>query len=166
MFVGSAIPAWVGARAMDIGGFVEPETLRSDFGEYLLSSPAVMGVGGVVPADGGVPAIPIDVDLKGLVYYPKSRFQEAGYQIPNTWDELVALSHQIAADGGTPWYFAFDSGYGSGWPGTDMIESLVMRVPTGGVDTYDAWTVLWPVFGFASGVAWSTEFTPLASASL
>ena len=141
VFVGSATPAWVGARAMDIGGFVEPETLQSDFGEYLLSTPTVMGVGGgVVPADGEILAIPIDVDLKGLVYYPEAEFREAGYEIPNTWDELVALSHQIAADGGTPWCFAFESGYGSGWPGTDFIESLVMRVPGGGVDTYDAWT--------------------------
>ena len=38
VFVGGAIPAWAEARAMDISGFVDPETLRSDFGEYLLSA--------------------------------------------------------------------------------------------------------------------------------
>ena len=36
VFVGDAIPAWAEDRAMDISGFVDPETLRSDFGEYLL----------------------------------------------------------------------------------------------------------------------------------
>ena len=83
VFVGGATPAWVGARAMDIGGFVEPETLQSDFGEYLLSTPTVMGVGGgVVPADGGVLAIPIDVDLKGLVYYPKVQVPRSGIPDP------------------------------------------------------------------------------------
>ena len=59
------------------------------------------------------------------MFYPKAEFREAGYEIPNTWDELVALSHQIVADGGTPWCFGFESGAGSGWPGTDFIESLV-----------------------------------------
>ena len=42
------------------------------------------------------------------------------------------------ADGGTPWCFGFESGYADGWPGTDFIESLVLRA--GGVDVYDAWT--------------------------
>ena len=81
---------------MDISRFVDPETLRSDFGEYLLSAGTVLRDGGALPADGRVLAIPIDVDLKGLVFYPKAEFREAGYEIPTTWDELVALSHQIA----------------------------------------------------------------------
>ena len=68
-----AIPAWAEARAMDIGRFVDPETLRSDFGEYLLSAGTTAGVGGVLPADARVSAIPSDVDLKGLVFYPKGR---------------------------------------------------------------------------------------------
>ena len=56
------------------------------------------------------------------------------------------LSRQIVADGGTPWCFGFASGFASGWPGSDLIESLVLRV--GGVDTYDAWTA--GDVGFAS----------------
>ena len=72
------------------------------------------------------------------MFYPKAEFQKAGYQIPQTWDELLALSDQIVADGGTPWCFGFESGVATGWPGTDFIESLVLRV--GGVETYDAWT--------------------------
>ena len=67
------------------------------------------------------------MDLKGLVFYP-GRFEAAGYQIPHTWDELVALSRQIVADGGTPWCFGFESGFASGWPGSDLLESLVLRV--------------------------------------
>ena len=99
-----------------------------------------MADGGETPSrDGTVRAIPLTVDLKGLVFYPKAEFEAAGYEIPASWDELVALSHQIVADGGTPWCFGFDSGFASGWPGSDLLESLVLRV--GGVDTYDAWTV-------------------------
>jgi len=44
----------------------------------------------------------------------------------------------LLADGETPWCFAFESGPASGWPGTDLIESLVLRL--GGADVYDDWT--------------------------
>ena len=139
VFVGSAIPAWVAGPCDRHRRVRRPR----DAAIRLRRVPAQRRNGDrrwrrALPADGGVLAIPLDVDLKGLVFYPKAEFREAGYEIPNTWDELVALSHQIVADGRTPWCFAFDSGPGSGWPGTDFIESLVMRV--GGVDTYDAWT--------------------------
>jgi len=73
------------------------------------------------------------------VFYPKAVFDESGYQIPESWEELVTLSDRIVADGRTPWCFGFESGTAaSGWPGTDFIESLVLRV--GGVDVYEAWT--------------------------
>lgn len=39
---------------------------------------------------------------KSLVWYPKDDFEAAGYEIPTTWDELVALSQQIADDGDSP----------------------------------------------------------------
>ena len=77
------------------------------------------------------------VEVKGLVLYPKAKFEEAGYAVPASWDQLIALSDRIVADGGAPWCFAFASGEASGWPGTDLIESLVLR--TGGAVTYDAW---------------------------
>ena len=139
VFVSGDIPAWAEDLALDISGFIDPETLRSDFGEFLLGAGSNSESGEARAAEGQVLAIPLEVGLKGVVYFPKAEFREAGYEIPNTWKELVALSQQIVADGGTPWCFAFHSGVGAGWPGTDFIESLVLRV--GGVDTYDAWTV-------------------------
>jgi alpha-glucoside transport system substrate-binding protein len=139
VFVGGALPAWAEAQAMDISEYVDIETLQSDFGHYLLHAGTLKSEGGgALPPDGRVLAIPLDVDLKGLVFYPREAFREAGYPVPNSWAELIALSHQIADDGRTPWCFAFQSGPGTGWPGTDFIESLVMR--SGGIDTYDAWT--------------------------
>jgi alpha-glucoside transport system substrate-binding protein len=135
----SGTPTWAQPPAIDLGQFVDSETMRSDFGEYLLSFGTVSAGGESPSRDGTVRAIPLTVDLKGLVYYPKAEFLAAGYEIPADWDELVALSHQITADGGTPWCFGFASGLASGWPGSDLLESLVLRV--GGADTYDAWTV-------------------------
>ena len=133
-------PTWEQPRALDISQFVDGETLRSDFGEYLLGVRAAGGDGETPSDSGPIRAIPMGLDLKGMVFYPKAEFDAAGYEIPESWDQLVALSHQILADGGTPWCFAFDSGgVANGWPGTDFLESLVLRV--GGADTYDAWTL-------------------------
>ncbi|MGD9700819.1 MAG: extracellular solute-binding protein [Acidimicrobiia bacterium] len=134
----SGIPTWAQPRAIDIGQFVNSETLRSDFGDYLLGVGTVGSRSSSGDGSGSIRAIPLTMDLKGLVFYPKAAFQSAWYEVPSSWDELVALSRQIVADGGTPWCFAFDSGSASGWPGTDLLESLVLRV--GGIDTYDAWT--------------------------
>jgi DNA-binding SARP family transcriptional activator/ABC-type glycerol-3-phosphate transport system substrate-binding protein/tRNA A-37 threonylcarbamoyl transferase component Bud32 len=132
------IPEWSDNRAIDIAQFVDPATLRSDFGNFLLSFGTSDTSESASAGNQAVRAIPIALQPKGLVFYPKAEFQKAGYQIPKTWDELLALSDQIVADGGTPWCFGFESGQATGWPGTDFLESLVLRV--GGVETYDAWT--------------------------
>ena len=85
----SGIPAWAQEQAMDISQFVDRETLRSDFGDYLLDI-GTMGRGGVSQVQPDeIRAIPLTVDLKGLVFYPKAEFQAAGYRIPASWDELI-----------------------------------------------------------------------------
>jgi alpha-glucoside transport system substrate-binding protein len=43
----------------------------------------------------------------------------------------------MVADGKQPWCVGFSSGQASGWPGTDWIEALLLRVA--GVDVYDQW---------------------------
>jgi alpha-glucoside transport system substrate-binding protein len=74
---------------------------------------------------------------KSLIWYNPSAFSAAGYEIPTTWDELIALSDQIVADGSTPWTIGFESGAASGWPATDWIEDIMLR--TAGPDIYDQW---------------------------
>ncbi len=76
-------------------------------------------------------------NVKSLVWYNVHAFEEAGYEIPTTWDELVALSDQIVADGGVPWSVGLESGAASGWPGTDWIEDIMLR--TAGPEVYDQW---------------------------
>jgi alpha-glucoside transport system substrate-binding protein len=78
------------------------------------------------------------VNVKSLVWYPKKAFEEAGYTIPETWDELIELQNQIAADGDTPWCVGIESGAATGWPATDWIEEIVLR--TTSLENYDKWT--------------------------
>lgn len=74
---------------------------------------------------------------KSLVWYPKKTWDAAGYQIPQTWDELVALTEQIAADGDTAWCIGIESGAATGWVATDWTEDMMLR--TTSLENYDAW---------------------------
>jgi alpha-glucoside transport system substrate-binding protein len=75
--------------------------------------------------------------LKSLVWYSPNQFEAAGYEIPQSWDEMIALSDQIVADGKTPWCLGMEGGNSSGWPGTDWIEDIVLQAE--GPDFYNQW---------------------------
>lgn len=77
------------------------------------------------------------VDVKSLVWYIPENFEDAGYEVPETMEELLALSDQIVADGGTPWCIGLGSGGATGWPATDWVEDLMLR--TQSPADYDAW---------------------------
>jgi alpha-glucoside transport system substrate-binding protein len=81
--------------------------------------------------------LPTNINLKSMVWYPKDDFDKAGYTIPTTWDELIALSDKIVADGSTPWCVGFGSEGSTGWPATDWMEDIMLR--TAGTSVYDQW---------------------------
>jgi alpha-glucoside transport system substrate-binding protein len=87
--------------------------------------------------DGTFYAAPLGANMKSFVWYSPSMFADAGYDIPETWDDLLALSDQIVADGGKPWCAGIESGDATGWPATDWIEDIVLR--SAGADVYDQW---------------------------
>jgi len=76
-------------------------------------------------------------DVKSLVWYVPENFEENGYDIPQSMEELRALTQQIAEDGLMPWCIGFGSGAATGWPGTDWIEDLMLRLHP--VEVYDDW---------------------------
>ncbi len=43
---------------------------------------------------------PFGSNVKSFVWYSPKTFTEKGYKVPTTWDELIALSDQIAGAGG------------------------------------------------------------------
>ncbi len=77
------------------------------------------------------------VDVKSLVWYVPENFEDAGYEVPSTMEELKALTDQIVADGETPWCIGLGSGGATGWPATDWVEDLLLRTQT--PDVYDGW---------------------------
>ena len=74
---------------------------------------------------------------KSLVWYPKAQWEAAGYEIPETWDDLMALTQMIADDGDTAWCIGIESGAATGWAATDWTEEMMLR--TTSLENYDAW---------------------------
>ncbi len=113
----------------DLGEFLSDDHMQQQYTQSWIDLGTV---------DGTLVGVWHNADVKSLVWYAKPAFEAAGYEIPQTWDEMLALSDQIVADGGVPWCIGFESGSATGWPGTDWIEDIMLR--TASPEDYDAWT--------------------------
>ncbi|NGM13651.1 ABC transporter substrate-binding protein [Verrucosispora sp. WMMA2044] len=83
-------------------------------------------------------AAPLGSNVKSFVWYSPAMFQEKGWSVPTTWDDLIKLSDTIADSGIKPWCAGIESGDATGWPATDWIEDLMLRTQT--PEVYDQWT--------------------------
>lgn len=54
----------------------------------------------------GIYGVPYVANAAGILYN-RDMFEEHGWQIPTTWDELIALCEQIKKEGILPFYFGF-----------------------------------------------------------
>lgn len=59
----------------------------------------------LVPVEGNY-AVPYVANAAGILYN-KDMFEKHGWEIPETWPELMELCEQIKADGELPFYFGF-----------------------------------------------------------
>ncbi|MDV7269776.1 ABC transporter substrate-binding protein [Thioclava sp. A2] len=82
-------------------------------------------------------AFPFKADVKSLVWFVPENFEDAGYEVPASMEDLKALTEQIVADGGTPWCIGLGSGGATGWPATDWVEDMMLR--TQSPEDYDKW---------------------------
>ncbi len=123
-------------------GFVEPlgEETEAWLEENYAAGSSWVGLGTYTGPDGTdrLYAFPYKIDVKSLVWYVPENFEDAGYEVPETMEELKALNDQIVADGGTPWCIGLGSGGATGWPATDWVEDMMLR--TQSPEVYDQWT--------------------------
>ncbi len=77
------------------------------------------------------------VDVKSLVWYSPAVFEELGFEIPTTMEELIALSDAAVEEGIAPWCIGIGSEAATGWPATDWVEDIMLR--TQPLDVYDQW---------------------------
>jgi alpha-glucoside transport system substrate-binding protein len=112
-----------------------PEAVEANVDEFW--SESWKGYGTI---DGTFYAAPLLASVKGYIWYSPSDFEENGYEIPQTWDEMVALTDQMTERNEgpyRPWCVGFGSGDATGWVGTDWVEDAVLR--TAGPEAYDNW---------------------------
>jgi len=133
-------PGLVGSLAalgyvVDVSKFMNMDWLKQNYSQSWLDLTMMKGKDGK-SFFGGVMA---RNSVKSLVWYNPKTFNAAGYKIPTTWDEMLKLSDQIVADGGTPWCIGIESQAATGWPGTDWIEDIMLRTTT--PENYDNWTI-------------------------
>ncbi|MBC3761091.1 ABC transporter substrate-binding protein [Quadrisphaera oryzae] len=135
-----------GNNAPDIAIFPQPGIMKS-FQKQLAPLTDIVDksnldamVPGIVEAgqvDGTQYALPMSLNVKSIVFYPKGPFDQAGYKAPDTLDGLKQLTSQIKSSGTAPWCFGIESGSATGWPATDWIENLLLI--QSGADTYNQW---------------------------
>jgi len=125
-------------KLIDLSTFMDMEVLGNDF------SPTWLDLGSFKSKLHGMF---ISANLKSLVWYSPKAFAAAGYTEPTTWEEMIALSDKMVADGKTPWAIGLESGAASGWAGTDWIEDIMLR--TVEPEVYDLWV--------AHGISWLND---------
>ncbi|GCE13625.1 ABC transporter substrate-binding protein [Tengunoibacter tsumagoiensis] len=76
-------------------------------------------------------------NTKATIWYNPTQFQAVGGTVPQTWDELIAVSDKIAGQGKYPWSMGVESSASSGWPATDWIAEIYIN--KNGPDMYDKW---------------------------
>ena len=92
--------------------------------------------------DGKLVGIFIKASLKSLIWYNPKVVSSAGISLssasaPKTFDDLKAITNQLAARNLTPWCIGIESGAASGWPGADWIQDIFMR--QAGPSQYENW---------------------------
>jgi alpha-glucoside transport system substrate-binding protein len=137
-----------GGNAPDLAIFPQPGLLQTfaKSGDLKLASSAVteeaeqnwvpswVGYGTVLDHYFGAP---LGANLKSLIWYSPKYFKQWNYTVPTTWDDMIALSDQAVADGHKPWCVGIESGEATGWPLTDWMEEVMLRMY--GPDVYDQW---------------------------
>jgi len=119
-------------KVVDVSTFLDIEDLKANYNQSWLDMATMEGPDGEIMA-----GVWQRVNGKSLVWYPKKAFDEAGYTIPETWDEMIQLTQEIADDGDTAWCIGIESGTATGWPATDWMEEIMLR--TTSLENYDKW---------------------------
>jgi alpha-glucoside transport system substrate-binding protein len=117
-----------GGNIVDVTSFISEDWLNQQYNQSWRDMATI---------DGVESAVFHRFSGKSLVWYPKQAWDAAGYEIPETWDELLALTQQIADDGDTAWCIGIESGAATGWAATDWTEDMMLR--TTSLENYDAW---------------------------
>ncbi len=110
-------------KVIDVSTFLDEQKLQDNYIQSWLDMATMTGPNG----EDVMAGVWHRAAAKSMVWYPKKAFDAAGYTVPTTWDEMLALTQQIADDGDTAWCIGIESGAATGWVATDWIENIMLR---------------------------------------
>jgi ABC-type glycerol-3-phosphate transport system substrate-binding protein len=127
--------------------------------------------------------VPNKSDVKSLVWYSPSAFEDKGYEVPDNHDDFIALMDEMVENGDTPLCIGIGSDAATGWPFTDWIEDYMLRLH--GPEVYDQWVQneipfddprvievgefvmdIWSTDGYVFGGLQAAASTPFAESGL
>ncbi|MBZ0274794.1 MAG: ABC transporter substrate-binding protein, partial [Anaerolineae bacterium] len=160
-----------GGDAPDIASLPNPGSLKT-YADQLVpltdvgvnADNYVQGWKDLGSVDGNWIGLPIKTDIKSLVWYSPVAFEAAGYEVPATWDDFVALMDQMVADGGpAPLAMGFESGGATGWTATDFVQDILLRTQgadyVAGLTTGEtAWNDQGVIDAWTTYVDWANKY--------
>ena len=106
-----------------------------------LEDVGVEGLDGLVPGmvetgtfDGKSYGVVVKAAVSSLLWY---RADAEGFTEPESWDDMMTLTKEVADSGTTPWCVGIESGGATGWVATNWIEDAMLRLH--GPEAYDKW---------------------------
>jgi alpha-glucoside transport system substrate-binding protein len=122
-------------KLVPLDRFIDMNKYKQDYAQTWIDLASWKGtLYGVLPGGGN----------KATVWYNPKQFQAAGGTIPQTWDDLIAVSDTLASAGKYPWAMGVESSASSGWPAADWISEIYINKY--GPDMYKQWvqhTIPW-----------------------
>jgi alpha-glucoside transport system substrate-binding protein len=106
----------------DLG--LDPDAINENYSDTWTSLATV---------DDTVYGVVAKANSKSTIWYKPKSFQENGFDIPTTWDELVDITEQYSAKGKKPWAVGAQ-GRDNSWTLTDWFENIYAR--QAGPDNY------------------------------
>ena len=105
------------------------ETVRANYPEGFIDLGTV---------DGTLYGFFMKADTKGTIWYNPGYFEDTGYEpltADSSFQDLIDLSDEIVDNGKTPWSHGEFANGGTGFPGTDWIQQILLNEAGG--DVYD-----------------------------
>jgi raffinose/stachyose/melibiose transport system substrate-binding protein len=120
-------PQWVESYANGLDKLVDLTGLEcvSEYDKKALD--------GTFQYNGKLYAVPVDSVVLSGVFYNKKVFEKAGVEIPQTWDEFLAVCEKIKAQGVTPVYYSGKDAWSVQPP---TISGLINDAAEKGTDTF------------------------------
>jgi len=114
---------------VDLSSVFEMSRIRDEYAQGWINRGTI---------DGTLVGLFTKAAAKGFVWYDPATREQVGFEIPETWQEMLSVSRAIANNEDlAPWSVGIESGAATGWVGTDWLEHIFLKIH--GPELYEDW---------------------------